>query len=285
MTSTFAVHLSKAITAGEVKCKFEGIALGDSWISPVDSTASWSDYLLSLSYIDGKQKEDIDKYVRKIRNAVKKGHGELATKLWSALEDLVEEYTEGINWYNVFADNSPALQLRSLYRLQSIAASNPLGRSTYRHVHYFHDGVDDALDDLMNGPMKKQLNIPEHVSWGSQSGEVFSQLAGDFMNPVIDDVEYLLNNTDLKVVVYTGQLDLIVDTIGTEVWIDKLNWKGSERFKSNKKEVFSGKLGLPKAFVKKEGKFSLYWILQAGHMIPSDQLDVSVQMLKDVLKS
>ena len=281
MTATFAVHLIKAIRAQEINAHLAGIALGDSWISPVDSTASWSDYLLSLSLIDNKQKEDIDVYVKKINNAVKKGAGEVATKLWTALEEVVEEYTGGVDWYNIFSDNSPALQLQS----QSRHSYSSFRRSLYRHVRYFHDGLHDSLDDLMNGPIKKKLKIPDEVSWGGQADEVFKQLEGDFMNDVIQDVEYLLNETDIKVVVYTGQLDLIVDTIGTEVWIDKLQWKGANSFRANRKELFSGKLGKPKAFVKKEGNFSLYWILQAGHMIPSDQLDVSVEMLQDVIKA
>ena len=285
MTATFAVHLIKAVKANEMKAQLKGVALGDSWISPLDSTDSWSEYLLSLSLIDEKQKEDIDRYSRKIGNAISKGQGTLATKLWSSLEDLVEEYTGGINWYNIFADNSPALHLRNLYRQHS-DAQNPLSRSIYRHVHYLHDDVDDKLGNLMNSKyLKEKLNIPDKVVWGSQSGDVFTQLSEDFMKPVINDVEYLLNETDIKVVVYTGQLDLIVDTLGTEAWINKLNWKGLSNFKANKKEIFAGQLGRPQAFVKKEGNFSLYWILKAGHMVPSDQLDVSVDMLKDVIKN
>ena len=35
----------QATQSGEIKCKFEGFAMGDSWISPVDSTYSWGPYL------------------------------------------------------------------------------------------------------------------------------------------------------------------------------------------------------------------------------------------------
>lgn len=48
MTTTFAVTLHKAIANKEVVCNFKGIALGDSWISPIDSVASWGQYLYSL---------------------------------------------------------------------------------------------------------------------------------------------------------------------------------------------------------------------------------------------
>ena len=45
MTATFARHLNDAIVNGSIVANLKGIALGDSWISPLDSTQSWADYL------------------------------------------------------------------------------------------------------------------------------------------------------------------------------------------------------------------------------------------------
>ena len=46
-----------------------------------------------------------------------------------------------------------------------------------------------------------------------QAEEVFSNMAGDFMKPVVDIVDQLLA-AGVNVTVYNGQLDLIVDTMG-----------------------------------------------------------------------
>lgn len=48
MTATFARHLNDAIVSGKIVANLKGVALGDSWISPLDSTESWSDYLYAL---------------------------------------------------------------------------------------------------------------------------------------------------------------------------------------------------------------------------------------------
>ena len=48
MTATFARHLNDAIISGKIVANFKGIALGDSWISPADSTESWGHYLYAL---------------------------------------------------------------------------------------------------------------------------------------------------------------------------------------------------------------------------------------------
>jgi hypothetical protein len=34
------------MNTGEIESNFKGVVLGDAWISPLESTVSWSDYLL-----------------------------------------------------------------------------------------------------------------------------------------------------------------------------------------------------------------------------------------------
>ena len=82
----------------------------------------------------------------------------------------------------------------------------------------------------MNGPIRKKLGIiPDDVTWGGQSGDVFVKQSVDFMKPTVKDVTQLLNS-GLMVVVYEGQLDMICDTIGAEVWINKLAWSGLKEY-------------------------------------------------------
>lgn len=221
-------------------------------------------------------------FVKKIRTALKNNKGVEATNLWAQLEDIVEDKTYGIDWYNILKDDSTEFTFKKWFKSRNRRVNNNAEtRSKFRHVHFFNE--NDSLDQLMNGEIRKKLGIPSEVTWGNQSGMVFDSLKGDFMSPVIDDVNYLLNQTNVKVTVYTGQLDLIVNSLGTETWIKRLTWPGISAFQSKAKEPFASVRGNPKAFVKKEGNLSFYWILQAGHMIPSDQLDVSVEMLKDVI--
>lgn len=200
------------------------------------------------------------------------------------MEELVEQQTNGVDWYNILKDDSQQLTYKKWFKSRS--RNGPITHSSYvhsrfRHVNYLNE--NDDLSSLMNGPIRKKLGIPPEVTWGNQSEAVFDNLSGDFMNSVIDDVDYLLNSTNVKVTVYTGQLDLIVNSLGTEAWLTKLKWPGINQWSTSAKQPFTSKTGNPRAFVKKQGNFAFYWILQAGHMVPSDQLDVSVDMLKDVI--
>ena len=52
MAAEFGQRLYETIERKEIKCNFKGVALGDSWISPVDSILSWGKYLYQYSLLD-----------------------------------------------------------------------------------------------------------------------------------------------------------------------------------------------------------------------------------------
>lgn len=109
--------------------------------------------------------------------------------------------------YLLSSEEASSLELKMEQKLHG--KMKRLGKKWLRKLH------DDPLTTLMNGQIKSMLRvIPKNVTWGAQSDAVFQALAGDFMKPVIGIVESLLNTTPLYVNVYTGQLDMIVDTMG-----------------------------------------------------------------------
>lgn len=133
--------------------------------------------------------------------------------------------------------------------------------------------------------------IPASVTWGGQAGAVFGQLSGDFMKPVAtgaDSVDALLKDGRLLVAVYTGQLDLICCTMGTEAWLRTLTWAGMADFrKSSKTPLYPSQAGSPAynlaVYRKASGPLRMYYVNLAGHMVPSDNPDGAMVMLKDIL--
>lgn len=79
-------------------------------------------------------------------------------------------------------------------------------------------------------------------------------------------MEEILTNTDLQVVVYNGQLDLIVSSLSTLRWVDRLKWPGSSKWKSASREPLVID-GMVEGWVKNSGKLHFYWINKAGHMV------------------
>ncbi|XP_076453071.1 retinoid-inducible serine carboxypeptidase-like isoform X2 [Babylonia areolata] len=273
MTAAFSQVLYKAVQAGDIKCNFKGFAMGDSWISPVDSTYSWGPYLYANSLIDRTQLIALNETAKRIAALIKDGQWAKATDEWSLLEDEVENNTDGVNFYNIQKWGSSE-QSNSKFSVRLTSFEH----AVLRHLKPLHE---DSLSKLMNGPIRKKLGcIPDNVTWGGQSGEVFTKQSGDFMKPVTDIVDSMIMGTPLKVVVYSGQLDLIVDNLGTEAWVYRL--KIADQFSKAKKNAMEIN-GIPQAFAKIAKNFEYYYILAAGHMVPADNGPAALLMLKSIV--
>uniref|UniRef100_A0A8D1B988 Carboxypeptidase n=1 Tax=Sus scrofa TaxID=9823 RepID=A0A8D1B988_PIG len=275
MAAGIALELHKAIQQGTIQCNFAGVALGDSWISPLDSVVSWGPYLYSMSLLDDQGLAEVSQVAEQVLDAINKGLYREATDLWGKAEMVVEQNTDGVNFYNILTKSSPM----SAVELSLEFTQSHLVRLFQRHVRHLQQ---NALSQLMNGPIRKKLKIiPEDCFWGGQATNVFLNMEGDFMKPVISIVDELLE-AGVNVTVYNGQLDLIVDTMGQEAWLRKLKWAELPKFNQLRwKPLYSDpKSSETSAFVKSYKNLAFYWILRAGHMVPSDQGDMALKMLR-----
>lgn len=89
-------------------------------------------------------------------------------------------------------------------------------------------------------------------------------------------VEELLNTTSLSVNVLTGQLDLIVDTPGTVLWVDRLKWPGAQTWNSVASRNPLIINGFIEGYVKQVDNLALYWVDRAGHMVKFSYLKMNL---------
>ncbi|XP_033704425.1 retinoid-inducible serine carboxypeptidase isoform X7 [Tursiops truncatus] len=275
MAAGIALELYKAIQQGTIQCNFAGVALGDSWISPIDSVLSWGPYLYSMSLLDDQGLAEVSRVAEQVLDAINKRLYKEATELWGKAEMVIEQNTDGVNFYNILTKTSPTSTMKSSLEF----TQSHIVHLFQRHVRHLQQ---DALSQLMNGPIRKKLKIiPEDCSWGGskllplspspgtgQAASVFLNMKGDFMKPVISIVDELLE-AGVNVTVYNGQLDLIVDTMGQEAWVRKLKWAELPKFSQLKwKPLHSDpETSETSAFVKSHKNLAFYWILRAGHMM------------------
>jgi len=273
MTTGFANALLTAIDAGTVKANFKGVALGDSWISGIDYVDTWGPFLLATSLIDQNQADLLKQTTDQCDSDVTNGRWEEATNCWGKVEGQVDTYTDGVDFYNILIHNDP----------DALVSASASPADNMRHV-LVDKLLGDDLDDLMNGQIKQQLGIPDNVTWGGQSNQVFDFLRGDFMKPVVDGVDALLKDGRLTVVIYNGQLDLICATPGTETWMKKLTWSGMTNFyKAAKVPLYAHGNKATDGFVKTYQNLTFYWIMNAGHMVPADNGNMALQMVHQII--
>lgn len=282
---TLGLSAFKAIKAGELKLKLGGVALGDSWISPEDFVLSWGPLLKDLSRLDINGAIQSNSLAQKIKKQLEDAQYEDATDSWGELENLISQNSNSVDFYNFLLDsgNDP-LSMTALQLSKGIAIKR---YSRYLDSLKVSPGGGGDLDSLMNGAIKKQLQIiPQNVTWGGQSDLVFSALEGDFMRPRIKEVDELLSK-GVNVTVYNGQLDLICATKGTESWVEKLRWEGLKSFLDlSRTPIYCGDATkTTKGFSKSYKNLNFYWILEAGHFVPVDQPCLALKMIGDITHS
>lgn len=276
MAAALAKDLDQKIKAKEIKMNLRGVALGDSWISPIDYVKSWGYYLYAFSFLSDKDLEKFNGKSKDCEELVNTEQWAGATTCWAEAENLISELTNGVDWYNVMdlsgMQNSARTAFYSAYRY-------PVRSNQSR-------SDESVLEDFMNGKVRKKLGIiPDAVHWTLSSNAVFDNQEGDFMKPVIDVVDHLLNKTDIKVVVFSGQLDLICDVVGTEMWVEKLKWGSLKDFLQMKRSNLFVPGGRQVGYYKALNNFSFYWILNAGHMVPTDSPEGALEMLRQIIKA
>ena len=106
----------------------------------------------------------------------------------------------------------------------------------------------------------------------------------DFMKPVWHLLDEVLKSSDIDVVVYSGQFDLLCSTAGALRWMNRLTWDGKRQFdEANKITVVNPSTKIPEMFVKSSGHLKMYWVLNAGHVVPANVPDVALRMLNRIL--
>ncbi|XP_005108526.1 retinoid-inducible serine carboxypeptidase-like [Aplysia californica] len=157
MTAAFSDVLNEAIKKSEIQMNFKGFAMGDSWISPVDSVSSWGPYLFGTSIVDNAGLEEINKAAQRVEDLVKAGEWREATNAWSSAEVTVGAVSSNVNFYNIMDWRGATMGLQD-------GSKSDIDLLYARHVKPLHNG---DLNQLMNGPIKRKLKIiPDSVEWG-----------------------------------------------------------------------------------------------------------------------
>ncbi|BFZ62094.1 hypothetical protein YB2330_003173 [Saitoella coloradoensis] len=102
--------------------------------------------------------------------------------------------------------------------------------------------------------------------------------AGDWMQPFHRDVPVVLDK-GVDVLIYAGDADFICNWIGNEAWTEALEWPGQKSFNAAKKHKFTMReSGEHVGDVKSNGNFTFMRVFGAGHMVPYDQPESSLEM-------
>ncbi|KAG1684833.1 3-ketoacyl-CoA thiolase, mitochondrial [Nymphon striatum] len=267
MAVHFSYQLLEAMKAKTVAVSFKGLILGSPWISPLDSVASWSSFLYSMSYIGA---DEVNKLDLSIADVTKEMTAENYTQAFENLKKtqiLVLNLTSGISFDNIQYQIKAKNESKLLELFKDVEENS---------LFNFREYDEKKLYKLMNTIVREKLAyIDKDVIWGGQKKDVFDSMKGSFMKPANKLVELMLNSSSIPIIVYNGQFDLTANSLGVLDWMHNLNWPGQDQFKKKSRQpVFTSK-GLS-IFHKCFKNLHYYSVLKAGKMVPFDNPEVGV---------
>jgi len=101
---------------------------------------------------------------------------------------------------------------------------------------------------------------------------------GDWMKPFHRLVPGILEK--MPVLIYAGDADFICNWLGNKAWSEALEWPGQKKFQAADMKglhIDSDKSGTVIGEVKSSGNFTYMRIYAAGHMVPMDQPEASLE--------
>lgn len=98
-----------------------------------------------------------------------------------------------------------------------------------------YDYGDDTMDGFLQSN-KLSLGVPANISYISGNDDVYDSFHEDMSISYAQDLIFLLRN--VRVLIYNGQEDYVINTAGVLNYLNNLQWEGIERWNNAKKEIW-----------------------------------------------
>mmetsp|Transcript_3487 Transcript_3487/g.5312 ORF Transcript_3487/g.5312 Transcript_3487/m.5312 type:complete len:644 (-) Transcript_3487:1271-3202(-) len=261
----------------------KGAAIGNGWVDPYHQYAA-AEAAYGHGIIDRAQKNALDIQEQACQAELKKGVYYSKTCL-NLLDDIVSQ-----------SHGSSVRSRVSQYDIRKVEGGGGGGRT----FPPGHDLVESYLGGR-SSPMKN-VNFKEvlealHSTPSLESGQHYQEctdppytaLAHQDGLGVTDDVAFLLKSGTVRMLFFNGIMDLICNHVGNEITLEQLHWKNQEDWTKAERyawmTTFDNREAFVAGYVKEFGNLIYLKVLEAGHMVPMDQPEVSMEMMHTFLYS
>ncbi|KAL1768238.1 putative serine carboxypeptidase CPVL isoform X1, partial [Sigmodon hispidus] len=229
----------------DFKIHLEGIAIGDAYSDPESIIGGYATFLHQIGLLDEQQQKDFQKQSKKCIQYIKDQDWIKAFKILDQLLDgdltsepsFFQNVTGCTNYYNILQCTEPEDQsyYGKFLSLPQVRQAIHVGNRT------FSDGAD----------VEKYLR------------EDTVQSVNPWLAEIMDHY---------KVLLYNGQLDIIVAAALTERSLLRLDWKGTQKYKNAKRKVwkiFKSDDDVA-GYVRQVDKFYQLWIFVMSRLLQKE---------------
>lgn len=232
----------------------KGVLIGDGWVNPLVQQSSDADFAYSHGLVD----QDSQKVIR---------------RLYQACSNAIQ----------ASSPSTPQAHVQCSKMQQFIKQVSACRHLT--NIDTCREPDDQYMTAYLNQPkVRDALHVDSRVSrYSTYASVVADRLIVGEQDSVAPLFSTLLAK-GLNVVIYNG-LDDGTDSnfMGTDLWLSQLSWSGKHQFNAAKMCVWRMNHSLV-GFAKSVAGLTQLKIRHAGHLVPADQPDVALDMLKRVIR-
>lgn len=231
----FAYTIHKKNPAAELKVNLKGIAIGDGWTDPANQLV-YSEYLYQIGLID-----------------------EITARSLKTMEEHAINLTRKEQWIDAAG---AVYAITKEFRVRS--GFNKL----YNYLDPNYDVEhQDYEDKIQENSVRNHIHVGP-LQFNRSSWTVYEFLAEDNVQSVADWLSELLDH--YLVLVYTGQLDIIVPYPSVVNYLRKLNFNGSDEYPRAQRHIWRVD-GEVAGYMKVVGNLVEVLVRNSGHLVPKDQ--------------
>lgn len=241
----YRIHLENQASP-KVKINLKGVAIGDGLVDPVNMFNGYGDLMFQFGMADENEKAYIDNATQVGVDYMKKGDFYQAFLVFDELMNG-DIYPYPTYFYNITG-------VTDYYNI--LRTSEPEDYNYY--TSYINMNSTRAAIHVGN------------LSYGAHGLDVEMHLINDIMNSTADWLAVIMDN--YKVLIYNGQLDIIVGGPLTERYLQVLEWSGQKEYLAAQKKIWkiAGSNEVA-GYIRQVNDFWQVIVRGAGHILPHDQ--------------
>ncbi|XP_045461511.1 venom serine carboxypeptidase-like [Harmonia axyridis] len=231
-----------------LKINLKGVIIGNGWLDPVNQM-NIGEYAFQHGLVDFNTKTIMDEYRDESVVLLRQGKLEESTLVQRKISHLLKNASGYENMYN-----------------------------------YLNPGKQETEKTVTDFVQKEDVRAAIHVGNLTFNSDepVDTALLGDIMISVADKLIDLL--AKFRVLIYSGQLDLAVPYPTTVNYLLNLKFDSAEEYKTAERDIWYRE-GEIAGYVKRAGNLTEVMVLKAGHLVPTDQPYVAMDMINAFTKN
>jgi len=259
----YTIHSQNQNLSTEARINLKGISIGDGAMDPSKQFQGFGDLLWNLGMADESERTTFRTYEAAIQERLQAGDKVGAFKAFD--EMLNGDFFP----YPTFYANVTGMST-NYFNFALSPDATPLG--------------GDFVSWLNTPAVRAQIHVGDR-SYAPSNSTVEAYLLPDWMRDVVAMLVPLMEN--YKVLVYSGQNDVILGPTLTENFLYSLEWQSQDAYKVAKKNIWrrsekgpGSQLPDVAGYAREVGLFSQVVVRGAGHMVPGDQPERALDIME-----